>query len=107
MVKYLRITLTNGEKTHTKWAKLCIHATQGRSHYTYHVAYETYDYTIDISDAGEDVNNMVFGNNPSRWWADNVYESTCDLFRAALMTVPGWIVVEPEMFGADRWTFLG
>lgn len=104
MLKTLLITLTNGEKTPSKWAKVFIHATKGRSHYTYHVAFKTYDYTIDISDAGEDVNNMVFGNDPPRWWADNVYESICDLFKAAFMTVPEWLVVEPAMFAEDRWT---
>ena len=104
MLKTLLITLTNGEKTPSKLEKVFIHATEGWSHYTYHIAYETYDYSTDISDAGDDYNQIVCGNDTPRWWADNVYESTCDLFKAALMEVPEWVVVEPEMFAEDRWT---
>lgn len=101
MVKYLRITLTNG-KTGDKAEKLYIFATKGFEFYTVHLSLECSKWSIDTADS----DNTMVVDSPDQWKTTIEFLLGC-MCASALISVPDWITLTSEMFGADRWTVLG
>lgn len=104
MVKYLRITLTNG-KISDKSEKLHILCSKGFEYYTVHISLECSKFSIDTAES--DYAMCVTMNvDESDWWKTTIEFLLGCLCASSLISIPDWITLTPEMFGADRWTVL-
>ena len=103
MIKHLQITLDNG-KTGKDAEKLYILCSEGFEYYTIHISLETCNLSIDTTDTD---GNITMGVDEPTWWKNTIEFWLGARCASALISIPDWIKLTPEMFGDDRWTVRG
>lgn len=100
MIKHLQITLDNG-KTGKDAEKLYILCSEGFECYTIHISLETCNLSIDTTDTD---GNITLGVVEPAWWMNTIEFLLGVRCASALISIPDWITLTPEMFAEDRWT---
>lgn len=102
MIRHLQLTLDNG-KTGDKAEKLYIFATEGFEFYSIHLSLECSKFGIDTTDTD---GNVTMGVDEPTWWKTTIEFLLGVMCASALISLPDWIKLTPEMFGEDKWTAL-
>ena len=103
MIRHLQLTLDHG-KAGDKAEKLYVFACEGFEYYSIHLSLECSKFGLDTTDTDE---NFNMGDDAPNWWKTTIEFLLGVMCASALISLPEWIKLTPEMFSEDKWTALG